>query len=330
MCVPESLQQAGALMAKYVEVLFRFRLRLTVILLIALAGGAYLFLSLTSYQATATMRVESPSSFGATFVPIGWSPGLTPAQNFSDSISQVVKAPAFSQSLSEKLSGSGAISSTAELQQVVGAVGTNLRIGVSGSHVLTLTYTCHRSDLCAQVLNQTIIVFREQLLQSQQAQTDATTAFWKGQLTDAQGSLASAEAALQSYASANPNVSTDAGSGDPQVVQLLDSVRQWKAKIVEAQDNVSLAQYLSTSSARFSQLGTTVVDAPRLTSSRTLGDGSSLRLAALALLAGLLTIVGYAALLTWIDKTVGDPSLLERRLGVPVVATIPKLVSSRG
>jgi uncharacterized protein involved in exopolysaccharide biosynthesis len=329
-CVPDPFQPAGTLMAKYVEVLFRFRLRLTIILLIAFAGGAYLFVSFASYQATATMRVESPSSFGATFVPIGWSPSLTPAENLSDSISQVVKAPAFAQSLSEKLSGSGAVSSSAELQQIVGSVGSNLRISVSGSHVLTLNYTCHRADLCAPVLNQTITVFREQLLQSQQAQADATTAFWKGQLKDAQASLASAEAALRSYATANPNVSTDANSGDPQVVQLLDSVRQWKDKVVEAQNNVSLAQYLSTSSARFSQLGTKVVDTPRLASSRTLGDGSSLRLAALALLAGLLTIVVYAAFLTWVDKTVGDPSHLERRLGVPVVATIPKLVSSRG
>jgi len=317
-------------MAKYVEVLFRFRLRLAVILLIAIAVGAYLFVSLASYQATTIMRVESPASFGATFVPIGWSPSLTPAQNFGDSIGQIAKTPAFSQSLSSQLSASGAVSSQAELQQVVGSVDTNLKVGISGSHLVTLTYTCHRSGLCAQVLNQAIVVFREQLLQSQRAQADATTAFWTGQLKDAQASLVSAEAALQSYSSANSNVPIDAGSGDPQVVQLLDSIQQWKAKVVEAQDNVSLAQYLTTSSARFSQLGTAVVDAPRLVSSRTLGDGSSLRLAALALVAGLLVIVLYAAFLTWIDKTVGEPSLLERRLGVPVVATIPKLVSSRG
>ncbi len=317
-------------MAKYVEVLFRFRLRLMVILLIAIVVGAYLFVSFATYEATATMTVESPSSFGATFVPIGWSSSLTPAENFSDSISQVVKAPAFSQSLSETLSGSGVISSTAELRQVVNSVGTNLRVNTSGSHDVTLTYTCHRSDLCAQVLNQTIVVFREQLLQSQQAQADATTTFWKGELSDAQASLASAEAARQSYATANPNASTDASSSDPQVVQLLDSVRQWKAKVVEAQDNVSLAQYLSTSSARFSQLGMAVVDTPRLASSRTLGDGSSVRLAALSVLAGLMSVGVYAGFLAWIDKTVGDPSLLERRLGVPVVATIPKLVASRG
>ncbi len=317
-------------MAKYVEVLFRFRFRLIVILLIAFAVGAYLFVSFASYQATATMRVDSPSSFGATFVPIGGSSSLTPADNFSDSISQVVKTPAFSASLSQALSASGAISSAAELRQVVNTVGTNLRVNPSGSHDVSLTYTCHRSELCAQVLNQTIVVFREQLLQSQQSQADATTTFWNGELSDAQASLASAEAALQSYATANPNASTDASSSDPQVVQLLDSIRQWKAKVVEAQDNVSLAQYLSTSSARFSQLGTAVVDTPRLASSRTFGDGSSVRLAALAVLAGLLIAGAYAGFLAWIDKTVGDPSLLERRLGVPVVATIPKLVASRG
>ena len=40
----------------------------------------------------------------------------------------------------------------------------------------------------------------------------------------------------------------------------------------------------------------------------------------------------YAAivLLAWADKTARDPKALERRLGLPVVATIPKLVSSSG
>ncbi len=317
-------------MAKCVEVMFRLRLRMIVILLISIAVGGYLFVFLASYEATATMSVASPSSFGATFVPIGWSSSLTPAQNFGDSITQVVKTPTFSVGLSQALASSGATSSTTELRQVVNTVGTNLNVDTSGSHDVTLTYTCHRSDLCAQVLSQTIVVFREQLLQSQQAQADATTTFWKGELSDSQASLASAEAALQSYATANPNASTDPSSSDPQMVQLLDSVRQWKAKVIEAQDNVSLAQYLSTSSARFSQLGTAVVDTPRLASSRTLGDGSGVRLAALAVVAGLLICGAYAGLLAWIDKTVGDPALLEQRLGVPVVATIPKLVASRG
>jgi uncharacterized protein involved in exopolysaccharide biosynthesis len=317
-------------MAKYVEILFRHRLRFTALFLIPVALAATALVWFASFRATATMRIEDPSSFGATFVPIGWSPNLTPAQNLADSVTQVVKTPAFAQSLSDTLSSSGTISNSAELQQVVGSIGANLRIGVSGSHLMTLTYSCHKANLCAQVLGDAMAVFRGQLVQAQKAQADATSTFWKGQLKDAQASLALAEQALQSYAAANPGVTIDANSSDPQVVQLLDGVRQWKAKVVEAQDSLSLAQYLSTSSARFIEVGTTVVDTPHLASSRTLGDGSSLLLAALVLFGGLVVGLAYVGLLAVIDKTVRDARALERRLGVPVVATIPRLVSSRG
>ncbi len=317
-------------MARQVEVLFRHRLRFMALFLGSIALATYVLVGFASFRASATLSVEDPASFGATFVPIGWGPNLTPAQNLADSVTQVVSTPAFSQGLSDNLASSGALSSPAELQQVVASIGTNLKTSVSGSHLMTLTYSCHRANQCVQVLGAAITVFRHQLDQTQLAQTDATSTFWSGQLKDAQANLAAAQQALQSFASANPTVTIDPNSGDPQMVQLLDGVRQWRVKVVEAQDNLSLAQYLSTSSARFFQVGTTIVDSPALASSRIFGDGSSLLPASLVLVAGLVVILGYAALLARADKTVGDSKTLERRLGVPVVATIPKLVSSRG
>jgi capsular polysaccharide biosynthesis protein len=52
--------------------------------------------------------------------------------------------------------------------------------------------------------------------------------------------------------------------------------------------------------------------------------------ATIVLVAGLALVLAYVLLVAWSDGTAGDPKALERRLGVPVVATIPKLVSSRG
>jgi hypothetical protein len=329
-CPAACSSQGRALMARYVEILFRHKLRFMALVVVSIVMAAYVLVSFASFRATATLSVEDPASFGATFVPIGWGPNLTPAQNLADSVTTVVNTPAFSRSLSDNLTSSGAISSTAELQQVVASIGANLKTSASSSHLMTLTYSCHRADQCVQVLDAAITVFRDQLDQTQHAQAQATSTFWTGQLKDAQASLASAESALQSFASANPNVTIDANSGDAQVVQLLDGVRQWRIKVVEAQDNLSLAQYLSTSSARFFQVGTTIVDTPHLVSSRVLGDGSSLLPAAVVFVVGLVVVLGYLVLLALADKTVGDPRTLERRLGVPVVATIPSLVKSRG
>jgi capsular polysaccharide biosynthesis protein len=111
---------------------------------------------------------------------------------------------------------------------------------------------------------------------------------------------------------------------------LRDTIAQWQARVAQAQDSLSLAQYSSTSSARLIDMGTALVGSPQLTSPPVIGDLSSLKPAAAALIAGLLIILAYLVLLGRADQTVRDPRSIERRLGVPVVATIPKLAGSRG
>lgn len=318
------------MMAKYVEVLFRHRIRFATLFLIPFALSACVTVVFASYRASATLAISDPSSFGATFVPIGWSTNLTPAQNLADGISQVVKTQAFSRGLSDSLSSSGASTGDTELQQVVGSIGTGLRVSPSGSHLVNVTYTCHRAGLCGQVLADAITSLRVQLVQTMRDQATATATFWSGQLKDSEASLATAQGALQSYEAANPNATINPNSGDPQLVLLMDTVKQWKAKVIDAQDNLSLAQYQSTTSARLMQIGITVVDPPHLASSRYLGDGTSLIPAVITLLVGLAAGLAYLVLLVRTDRTARDPRALERRLGVPVVATIPKLVSSRG
>ncbi len=318
------------MMGRHVEIVFRHRLQFAALFLIVAAIASLTLVELASFRATATLSVEDPSSFGATFVPIGWSSNQTAAQNLADSAGQLVRMPAFASALSASLSSSGATSGLSQAQQIASTIGSDLKISVTGSHLVTLTYNCRQATLCARVLEQSIAVFRQQLIAHQQAQTAATSAFWTGQLSDAEASLAAADAAAQAYAGAHPGVALDGSSTDPQVLGLLDAVRQWKAKVVEAQDQLSLAQYLSSASARLIELGTTTVDAPHLVTPNFYGDKSSLVPAALVFVAGLLVLVAYAMILAALDRTVGDALLLERRLGVKVVATIPRLAGTRG
>jgi hypothetical protein len=317
-------------MAKYAEILFRHRIRFVALLLLPIALGIAVGVYFVSYRAAATLRIEDPSAFGTTFVPLGWSANQTPAQNLADSVTQVIKTQAFSQSLSDRLSSTKAVTSPAELQQAVASIGTNLKVSASGSHLVTITFACHHAAVCLPVVSNTIDIFRDQLVNTEQAKADASSAFWSAQLKEAQANLATAQAALQSFASANPGVPMDANSSDPQVVQLVDGVAQWRAKVVESENNVSQAKYLGTASARLLQVGTTVADPAHMTSSKYYGDGTSLLPAALAALAGLTVFAAYVFLMAWVDRTVGDPKTLEQRLGVPVVATIPSLASSHG
>jgi hypothetical protein len=195
---------------------------------------------------------------------------------------------------------------------------------------VTLSYTCHAASLCVQVLGATVTALHQQLIQSERNQAEATTAFWTAQLQDSQTNLTSAQAEVRKFASANPGIPVDSTSTDSRVVLLLDRVKQWQAKVVEARDNLSLAQYTSSASARLMEIGTAVVTAPELATASFAGDGSSVKLGALVLALGLGLALAYLVALAWVDKTARDPRALERRLGVPVVATIPKLVSSRG
>lgn len=317
-------------MADYLEVLFRHRLRFASLFLIPIAIAAGVMVVFTGYQASTTLSVADPASFGATFVPIGWSQSQTPAQNLADGFAQVAKTPAFVLSLSDALTASGVASGSADAQQMASSLANNLRIGVSGSHVVRLSYSCQSASLCVSVLSAAVPVVRRLLIDTDQKQADATAAFWTAQLQDAQTNLGSARADLKTFAAANPNVAVDGSSTDPQVALLLDRVKQWQAKVTEAQDSLSLAQYTSSASARLLEVGATVVDAPQLATPGILGDHASLRPATIALAAGLVVVLAYLVVLAWVDKTVRDPKTIERRMGVPVVATIPKLASSRG
>src|SRR3989442_12645702 len=104
------------------------------------------------------------------------------------------------------------------------------RIGVSGSNVVTLSYTCNTAAVCVQVLSATVTALHQQLIQSERNQAEATTAFWTAQLQDSQSNLTSAQADLQKFAAANRGMTVDSTSTDSRVVLLLDRVKQWQAK----------------------------------------------------------------------------------------------------
>src|SRR5437879_1218576 len=122
---------------------------------------------------------------------------------------------------------------------------------------------------------------------------NATTAFWTAQLQDSQTNLTSAQADLQKFAAANRGMPVDSTSTDSRVVLLLDRVKQWQAKVAEARDNLSLAQYTSSASARVMEIGTSVVTAPELATTSLAGDGSSAKFGALVLALGLALGLAY-------------------------------------
>src|ERR1700730_10610934 len=90
-------------MARYIEILFRFKFRFLVLLaLLPTAVGAVTIAMFPSYKANAQLWVDHPRYFGGA-TPSGWSQYLTPAQNEADSLTQLLSTGAFGRELSNRL-----------------------------------------------------------------------------------------------------------------------------------------------------------------------------------------------------------------------------------
>jgi hypothetical protein len=315
-------------MARYAEVLFFHKLRFIALFLVPFVAAGIVGYEFLSFRASAVLQVQDPSSFGATFVPVGWSPTSTPAENLSDMVSSVIKTSSFSAALTDSLSAKSD-ASAAQIPGIVSSLSANFRLAVTGPHLLTLSYTCRSRVLCVSVLDDAIKILQAQLVSGEKDQATSISSFWTGQLKDAQASLGAAQAAITKYEAAHPGSTVTAQSTDPGSVQLYSELQLWQSKVVEAQTGLAQAAYIGTTSARWIEAGLSVVDPPHLASSRYIGDGTSLIPAALALLAGLVLAFAVLVAAVRMDRTARDPRSLERLVGVPVVATIPRLVGSR-
>lgn len=315
-------------MANYVDLLFRFRIRFALLLVVlpAVIGAATVFFFPT-YKASAALWVPSPSSYGAGFTPIGWNRYLTPASNESDTLTQLLGTRAFAAGLNERLIASGVVPDKTERDQVVWTVVANLKITVSGSQLLNLSMTCDRPPVCTQVLIEAIELFNQQQRALQEAQSKGAADFLRSQLKDAQASLKVAEDALQRYLAEHPGLRADAitASTNSELARLMGDVDQSKASVNDIQYSLLTATSTSSASTKLFETGPSVIDSPHISRGGLLGDGTSLKRA--GMYAGACMAIGlvYLFALSWVDKTTRDVKELERRLKVHVVATIPVL-----
>jgi hypothetical protein len=312
-------------MARYAEVLFLHKFRFLALLLIPVVAAALVAYEFLSFRATEVLEVQDPSSFGANFVPAGWSPASTPAENLGDMVAGVVNTSSFADALTSRLQNSD-VASPDQVPSIVSSVVSNLKVTAIGPHRLTLSYSCHSHSLCVGVLDAAVSVLQSELVSAEKARGGSIASFWSVQLKDAQERLATAQAAVSSYQTAHPGVAINADSNDPDAVQLYTNLQLWRGKVAEAQTGLTQAEYLGSTSARLMQVGLSVPSPAHLATSRYVGDGTSLVPAALVLASGVLVVMALLAATVRMDRTARDPRVIEKRVGVPVVATIPKLV----
>jgi uncharacterized protein involved in exopolysaccharide biosynthesis len=327
-------------MSKYLDILFHHLWGFGFILLVLPLGiSAALIVLYPTAEAGASLWVNDPNYLGVTAAQTSdWNQYLTPAQNESDILGQMVLTESFQKQVTAQLDSSNVWQSDRERSDTLAAYNTNFKINVNGSHLLNLTFTCPRAGLCVQVLQSTIDVYKRALDQQQQTQARAASTFYAGQLKQAQAGLATDQSALEVYLTKNPGlrqvVVPSAVGGDQstsnlpaEYVQLTRQVQADQANIQSLQSKLDEANFNSSAANEVNNSAMKVVDAPIAFPS---GILNSLPKKPLAIAWGACLGIGLALLLLlgWLDQTAGEPGDLEKKLGgVPVLTKIPLMKS---
>jgi len=314
-------------MARYVEVLFRYWVRFAIVLIIApLALGGASVAVFRTYQATASLWVESPDTFGQSVTPSGWNSYLTPAQNQADTLQQLITTLSFDDQIGDRLLAKGIVGNRDQTNAIVASIPVGMKVTPNGSHLVTITFSSASQTAGVGVIQAAVDLFLERQIALQRHQEDLSTTFLTGQLKTAQAQLTTSEAALQQYLVDHSNARLSTNGQDTGIValdQLVHQVQQNRDRTTQLQTELDQAQFLGGAAQQLVETNTKLVDAPHISHAGLTGDGRSLKRAAIALLVCLSVGILYVLVLVWADKTVRDAKELQRRLRVPVLATIP-------
>jgi uncharacterized protein involved in exopolysaccharide biosynthesis len=316
-------------MARYIEVLFRYWIRFAIVLIVApLVLGAATVVAFRTYQATASLWVESPDTFGQDVTPSGWNSYLTPAQNQADTLQQLITTLSFDNQIGDRLLAKDVVQNRDQRNAIVSSIPSAMKVAPDGSHLVTITFSSASQAVGIGVIQTAIDLFLERQIALQRQQQELRTTFLTGQLKTAQAEVAASEGALQQYLVDHPGTRLSTTGQDTGIValdQLVHQVQRDRDNATQLQTQLDQAQFLGDAAQQLVQNSTKTVDAPRIAHAGITGDGSSLKRAVIALLICLSAGTAYVMLLVWADKTVRDARELQRRLRVPVLATIPSL-----
>jgi uncharacterized protein involved in exopolysaccharide biosynthesis len=308
---------------KYLELLFRYKIRFVLIGLLApLVLSGLMIVLFPSSQAHASLWVDTPNYFGVSpTVTSGWNQYLTPAQNTADQMGQLIRTGAFARQLDNQLVASGAYADPSDRSDTMANLATDLKVAQSGSHLVIITYTCRRAALCVKVISVTIDIYRQSLADQRQAQSTAAINFYNGQLAEAQRKLKADQDTLNRYTNSHPGLHFQDAPSVPEFQAMIQAVTTDQTDVQNLQGKLDGIKFQASASTDVNNAIFTVIDSP------TAGGGriSNLpkRQLAIVWVGCLGATIAWLVVLAWLDRTARDPKEIERRLQVPVVAQIP-------
>ena len=286
---------------------------------------------LTAAASTVLQQTEASVGLWARADP--WAPqagtaaaSASPAQAQAEAIMQVISTNAFANALRQALDRGHVGADASERNRLTADALPRFRAVAAGSHLVVLTSPCDLPSTCVQVLGAAVEAYDLQASKLQAAENSQIQAALGTQVDDAQNALVQAENAVATYLAQHPGHTASSGSTDPQVDLLLAQLSASKQQVTSLQGKLSDLQVAAASRAAESAL--TSIDPPHLGTRGLVGNGGVAQ-AALILTGCLILAAAYLALLSRLDDTAHDPRVLERRLHVPLLVTIPRFSAMR-
>ena len=314
----------------YIEVLFHYWRRfVALLLLLPLVIGVVTIVFYPSYRATSQLWVENFADVGLG-TPSGWNTYLTHSQKLSDSLLQLLNTRAFNDTLNDHVWQTG-FTTQVQRDDIATSI-ASISVSAPGSHLLAVSATCDGRDVCVAVLSGLIDLFRDQQIKLEQDQATVAITFFTEQLKIAKPDLTAAQDAVEKYLATHPNLRTDpnATTNDFVYARLVNDLHDKQSRVDDLENRLAHDQFIASASKQVLQIGPQVVDPPVISRGGLLGDGTSFRRAMFSVVGCYAVAGAYLFLLVFVDKTARDPREIERRLKVPVVATIPSLERAGG
>jgi hypothetical protein len=252
--------------------------------------------------------------------------GESPSQAQADAIMQAVPTKAFFDALRQALDRAHVGADAPERNQLAATAVQQVRATSAGSHLVVLAFPCDLPSTCVPVLGAAVDAYNQQAAKLRAAESGQIQAALANQLNDAQNALVQAENAVATYLAQHPGETASSGSTDPQVDLLVGQLSAAKQSVLSVQGKLTDLQVAAASRAAQGTL--TTFDPPHLIRRGIVGDGGVGQAA--LILAGCLAVAAvYLVVLYRLDDTAHDPRVLERRLHVPLLVTIPRFSAMR-
>lgn len=222
--------------------------------------------ALMLYNSSALLYVDKPVFLSTD--DFGWNGWLSPAENQSESMRQLMGSETFVAQIAAKtdLAETLDLSTHAGKDSAFTRIGSEVTIAATGTgpNTITLAVTDRNPRLAAQIAQSALDVFAT-YYQSHRLSLDRDgIAFYQQQLQSAQSTLAQDSAKLQEYLNQHPEAVGTNGSTDPMLATLQQQVNQDQATVTTLNTQIASLRQDQQAATSGSSTFLRVLDAPEV------------------------------------------------------------------